>query len=164
MKTAMNTSNGRKLLPSTLFYVKTFESKATYSFDNVGGGAELVKSEDTLEKQIEDWVNETGSLIVSTSQLSVVRIAGEPQPLGETQPQFEEVRTLVVTYAPAIRKESVTYGQESNALVEVAQSADAASEKPPVEESGGDTDKDPAEDNRSETGDGSPIRVPKIPG
>ena len=118
--------NTRTFLPGTLYYSKEFVQTRTLLL-NPDNSFTVSAEDPTLEEQIQAWVNLTKNLIVVTSSLALNNTpvpAGVGQSSDETKQFHIETRSVVVTYAPAIRGEIRTYGQKTGALEELIQRPD----------------------------------------
>ena len=142
-----------RIMPSKLHRVKTFES-VEWLYPEGGGFRRGAESDDILEVQIDSWVTDTQSMLISVGPLSVVRVTADPTIQDPTIHIMENMpvmmtRTLAIVYAPAIEQ-----GEEDVEDVdEVGGSLDAA----------GAASAPRISDGNFGGGSGDGLRLPDIP-
>jgi hypothetical protein len=104
-ETAIPTS--RSIVPSKLYRVKIFESSERFKKSG-DGWKRLDDSDDTLEQQIDVWVNQTKNLVMATGPVTITE-----RTLKATR---QERRTLALTYVPAVEQGTQIYGQQQTAI------------------------------------------------
>lgn len=93
------------IVPSSLYRAKTFESVETFRIHQ-GGRQRLLAGTESIEKQIDAWVDATHSLIAGAGPLSLFEVSEDDGTIVLT-------RTLVIVYVPAMEQSDELYGQSA---------------------------------------------------
>ena len=112
-----------KIVPSRLYKVKIFES-VEYFGDVSDGRVRLSRSDDILETQINNWIQETKVLVVATGPIGFTTRQVRLKPVKKCGPQgcppnrglvTKERRTVSITYVPPVEQEDHVYGEHPRA-------------------------------------------------
>lgn len=139
-----------KIMPSKLHRVKVFES-VEWLYPEGDGFRRGEESDDIIEVQVNNWINDTQSMLVSLGPLSVVRITADSQTHIIEKTPVMVTRTLTVVYAPAVEQ-----GEQNGEEADVPD-LDGG----PVAASQGTTPR--ISDGGFSRRDGDQLRLPEIP-
>ena len=108
-----------KIVPSKLHRIRVFEALTVYRTADRVQSLDSQRSDCSIEKQVHDWVDQTGALIVGTGPLSLSVERGIMDPDDLDSPIImTETRVLPVIYVPAVEQPNDDiYGQQEQTTV-----------------------------------------------
>lgn len=86
----------KMIVPSTLTYLKSFESREVFVREGDAWGQDNDASTETIERQCNQWVRETDALIVNLGPMHIHEY--------DDDSRKEIVRTVVVSYAASVEE------------------------------------------------------------
>jgi len=159
----------QQIVPSRLHLAKVFESVTAYTRED--GGLKLVRTDPSLEDQINQWVKATRNLLVSAGDVSWL-----PRP-DTPDGQVIEHRAIAMLYVPAVEKTNAKpYGSDQIAklqperqIIVTAAPTGASTEKADQPGASGSSDRRADSVSASESGAGEVgnderrrLRVPDV--